>query len=178
MDRSLSNDLRDAVSDRVDEAAPPARKPGTVRPTSRGEITRWIRARFRASAWALHVPGQHLSGPSYDELLDYLAAGGRDFRAESSALNRFVLAEVQMRFEELGRIPTVKEFNEAMGLAVLGWIVRRFKGKVRDFPRRALTLAYARDKKRAGYGDRPVGVRTGNLALRIAEYGQVRVRKG
>ncbi len=178
MDRSLSNDLRSAVSDRIDESAPPARKPGTVRPTSRGEITRWIRARFRASAWALHVPGQHLSGPSYDDLLDYLAAGGRDFRAESSALDRFVLAELQLKFEALGRIPTVAEFNEAMGLAVLAWIVRRFEGKVRDFPRRALTIDYARAKRRAGYGDRPVGVRTGNLALRIAEYGHVRVRKG
>jgi hypothetical protein len=28
------------------------------------------------------------------------------------------------------------------------------------------------------HGDRPIGVRTGNLALRIAEYGEVRVRKG
>ena len=48
---------------------------------------------------------------------------------------------------------------------------------MRDFPRRALTLAYARDKKR-GVRRPPVGVRTGNLALRIAEYGEVRVRKG
>lgn len=176
MDRSLSNDLRTGLDEREPDL--PARKAGTVRPTSRGEITRWIRARFNASSWALHVPGQHLSGPSYDELLDYLAAGGRDFRAESSALNRFVLSELQLRFEEIGRIPTIKEFNEAMGLAVLGWIVRRFEGKVRDFPRRALTLAYARDKKRAGYGARPIGVRTGNLALRIAEFGEVRVRKG
>lgn len=178
MDRTLSNDLRTAVSDRVEEAAPPARKPGTVRPTSRGEITRWIRARFNASAWRLVVPGQHSSGPSYDDLLDYLEASGRDFRAESSALNRFVLAELQLKFEALGRIPTVAEFNEAMGLAVLGWIVRRFEGKVRDFPRRGLSLTYARAKKRAGYGDRPIGVRTGNLALRVAEFGEVRVRKG
>lgn len=178
MDRALSNDLRDAVGDRLDDAAPPARKAGTVRPIARGEITRWIRARFVASTWRLVVPGQHSSGPSYDDLLDYLEAGGRDFRAESSALNRFVLAELQLRFEALGRIPTVAEFNEAMGLAVLAWLVKRFEGKVRDFPRRALTIDYARAKKRAGYGDRPIGVRTGNLALRVAEYGQVRVRKG
>ena len=64
-----------------------------------------------------------------------------------------------------------------MGLAVLAWIVRRFEGKVRDFPRRALTIDYARAKRRGLRGP-PVGVRTGNLALRIAEYGHVRVRKG
>lgn len=178
MDRVLSSDLRDAVDDRVDDVSLPARKAGTVRPTARGEITRWVRERVRVSTWRLFVPGQHSSGPSYDDLLGYLEAGGRDFRAESSALNRFVLAEMQSTFEALGRIPTVAEFNEAMGLAVLSWIVKRFEGKVRDFPRRRLSLEYARAKKRAGYGDRPVGVRTGNLALRVAEFGQVRVRKG
>jgi hypothetical protein len=65
-----------------------------------------------------------------------------------------------------------------MGLAVLAWITKRFEGKVQDFPRRRLTLQYARAKRRAGYGDRPIGVRTGSLAIRVAEFGEVRVRKG
>lgn len=177
MDARLSRELRTGIEEREPDL--PARKAGTVRPTDRGAITRWVRERFRASTWSLFVPGQHPgSALSYDELLDVLEEQGRDFRADSTALDRFVLAELQIRFEELGRIPTVAEFNEAMGLAVLSWITKRFEGKVRDFPRRRLTLRYARDKKRAGYGDRPIGVRTGALALRVVEFGQVRVRKG
>lgn len=177
MDRVLSSDIRDAVDER-DPSLPP-RRANTVRPVDRGAITRWVRERFRASSWSLFVPGRHpTSSLSYDELLDVLEAQGRDFRAETSALKRYVLAEMQTRFEELGRIPTVAEFNETMGIAVLAWIIKRFEAKVRDVPMRRLTIDYARAKKRAGYGDRPIGVRTGSLALRVAEYGQVRVRKG
>lgn len=177
MDRGLERELSGALDDR--DPTLPARKPGTVRPVDRGAVTRWVRERFRASTWSLFVPGAHpSSGLTYDELLDVLEEQGRDFRADTTALRRSVLAEVQTRFEELGRIPTVAEFNEAMGLAVLAWVTKRFEGKVRDFPRRALSIAYARAKKRAGYGDRPIGVRTGSLVMRVVEYGQVRVRKG
>lgn len=177
MDRALASDLRDAVDER--EPSLPARRVGAVRPTDRGAITRWVRERFRASTWSLFVPGRHpTSSLTYDELLGILEEHGRDFRAETPAMRRYALAEVQTRFEELGRIPTVAEFNEAMGLAVLAWIIKRFEAKVRDVPMRRLTLDYARAKKRAGYGDRPIGVRTGSLALRVAEFGQVRVRKG
>lgn len=172
----VTREIRAQVRERQPEF--PARKPGTIRPTDRGAITRWVRERFRASTWALMVPGNHPgSSLTYDELLDVLEEQGRDFRADSTALDRFVLAELQTRFEQLGRIPTVAEFNEAMGIAVLTWITKRFEGKVRDFPRRRLTLEYARAKKRAGYGDRPIGVRTGALAIRVAEFGQVKVRK-
>lgn len=176
MDRGLERDLRDGLDNRASDL--PARKSGTVRPVDRGAITRWVRDRFRASRWSLHVPGEHPSGPSYDDLIGYLKESGRDFLAESTALDRFVLAELQLRFESIGRMPTVAEFNEAMGLAVLTWVTRRFEGKVRDFPRRGLTLAYARRKKALGYGDRPIGVATGALSLRLVEYGVVRVRKG
>ena len=176
MDRALSNDLAAGLSER--ESPLPLASPGKVRPADLGAITRWVRERFRASTWRVQVPGVHPgSGLTYDDLLDILEAQGRDFRAESTALNRFVLAELQIRFRELGRMPLVKEFNEAMGLAVLAWVVKRFEGKVRDVKIRRLTLAYAHEKKRAGYGDRPIGVRTGSLALRVAEFGQVKVRK-
>ena len=176
MDRALSNDLRAGIADRDPEL--PARTTTAARTANIGAITRWVRERFRASTWKLQVPGVHPSSSlEYDELLDILEAGGRDFRADTTALNRFVLAELQMRFEELGRFPLVREFNEAMGLAVLSWVVKRFEGKVRDVKMRRLTLAYARRKKRDGYGDRPIGVRTGSLALRVAEFGQVKVRK-
>ena len=160
------------------EPALPADRIGAVRPDDKGVITRWIRERFRASTWRVEVPGVHPgSSLEYDDLLDILEEQGRDFRAETPALKRFVLAELQIRFEELGRTPTVAEFNEAMGLAVLAWIVKRFAGTVRDVKMRRLTLAYARRKKRAGYGNRPVGTATGSLAFRVAEYARVKVTR-
>lgn len=176
MDRALSNDLAAGLSER--EPLLPLLSATAPRPADLGAITRWVRERFRASTWSIRVPGVHpSSGLTYDDLLDILEAQGRDFRAETTALDRFVLSELQLRFEELRRIPTVREFNEAMGLAVLSWIVKRFEGKVRDVKLRRLSLDYARAKRRAGYGDRPIGVRTGSLALRVAEFGQVKVRK-
>jgi len=165
-----------AVADR--EPTLPREKPGTIRPDDKGAITRWIRERFRASDWSLDVPGVHPgSGLDYDALLDIFEEHGRDFRAETPALNRFVLAELQARFEELGRIPTVREFNESMGLAVLAWIVKRFAGTVRDVKLRRLTRAYAHRKRALGYGNRPIGTATGSLAHRVAEFGRVTVRK-
>jgi hypothetical protein len=176
MDRALSDDLREGIDARAPTL--PATKPGTIRPTQRREITAWVRARLSVSTWKLFVPGYHpTSGLTYDALLDILKDQGRDFRAETTAMRRSVLAELQLRFEELGRIPTVKEFNESLGLAVLRWMVLRFEGKVRDVKLQRLTLAYAHAKKAAGYGNRPIGVATGSLALRVAEFGEVRVRK-
>lgn len=170
--RAIEREVRDRAEDL------PREKVGTVRPDSRGVIVRTIREMFRARAWTLEVPGVHPgSGLEYDELLDILEEHDRDFRADTPALNRFVLAELQLRFEELGRTPTVREFNEAMGLAVLAWIVKRFAGTVRDVKLRRLTIPYAKRKRRMGYGDRPIGTATGSLAHRVAEFGRVNVRK-
>lgn len=176
MDRALSRRLDHEVEGRTPDA--PARVAGTVRPTDRGAITRAVRARVRGVSWRLAVPGVHpLSSLTYDELLDVLESQGRDFRAQTSAMDRYVLAEVQTKFESIGRVPLMREIDEAVGHAVLEWIVKRFEGKVRDEPLRRLTLAYARRKKRDGYGGRPIGTRTGALALRVAEFGRVIVRK-
>ncbi len=169
-----------AIERAVEQREPtlPRDKVGTVRPDERGVITRTIREMFRARDWELDVPGVHPgSGLEYDVLLDIFKEHGRDFRAETPALNRFVLAELQTRFEELGRTPTVREFNEAMGLAVLAWIVKRFAGTVRDVKLHRLTRAYAARKRRLGYGNRPIGTATGSLAHRVAEFGRVNIRK-
>lgn len=175
-DQTVAREARRAVNERAPD--PPARVPGTVRPIDKGAITRAVKARVRGVSWRLAVGGTHPgSDISYDELLDVLASQGRDFRAETSAMDRAVLAEVQTTFETLGRLPLMREIDEAIGHAVLAWIVKRFEGKVRDEPLRRLTLAYARRKKRDGYGGRPIGTRTGALALRVAEFGRVIVRK-
>lgn len=178
MDRSLSRDLARAVDEREADAASPRRAPGTIKPTDKGAVTRAIRARVRGVSWRLVVPGMHPgSSLTYDELLDVLESQGRDFRARTSAMDRYVLAEVQARFEATTHIPLMREIDEVVGLAVLSWIVKRFEAKVRDERLRRLTLDYARRKKRDGYGDRPIGVRTGALALRVAEFGRAIVRK-
>ena len=157
---------------------PPKDKPGTVRPDDRGAITRGVRARFRAVDWRLVVPGEHPgSGLDYDALLAILKDQGRDFAADTAALDRYVLAEVQATFESLGRMPLMREVDEAIGQAVLEWIVKRFAGTVRDVKLKRLTLAYANRKKRFGYGNRPIGTATGALAHRVAEFGRVIVRK-
>lgn len=169
-----------AIERAVEQREPdlPRNKVGAPRPDERGLITRTVREMFRARSWSLDVPGVHPgSGLEYDALLDIFEEHGRDFRAETPALNRFVLAELQTRFEELGRLPTQREFNEVMGLAVLAWIVKRFAGTVRDVKMRRLTMAYAHRKRRLGYGNRPIGTATGSLAHRVAEFGRVTVRK-
>lgn len=178
MDRALSRDITRAVDEREAEAREPRRAPGTIKPVDKGAVTRAIRARVRGVSWRLQVPGVHPgSSLTYDELLDVLESQGRDFRAQTSAMDRFVLAEVQTRFERHTHIPLMREIDEVIALAVLSWVVKRFEGKVRDERLRRLTLDYARRKKRDGYGDRPIGVRTGALALRLAEFGRVIVRK-
>lgn len=164
----------DSDSPRASATTPSTSKPPRLTAAQvGGEVSRIA----KTVEWSLAVPGRHYSGLAYDELLDVLEAQGRDFRRDTSALRRAALAETQMRLAKLGRAPTWAEFREAYALAVLGFVVKRFEGKVRDVPLRRLTIPYAKAKKAAGYGDRPIGVRTGALSLRVAEFGDVKVRR-
>lgn len=131
----------------------------------------------REVEWSLEVPGRHYSGLTYEALLDILAEQGRPFREDSRTLRKTAIAETSLRLASLRREPTWNEFRDAFALSVLGFIVRRFEAKVRDVRIRALTQDYAKAKARAGYGDRPIGTRTGALSLRVAEYGHVTITK-
>lgn len=132
-----------------------------------------IREATRGLELSLHVPGRHYSGLSYDELLEILADNGRDFAAPTSAMRRHIAAEVSLRFDGARRVPYATELRRAMADAALGWIVRRFAARVRDERLRALTIPYAKAKAKAGYGDRPIGTRTGALAARVEDVGRV-----
>ena len=172
-DKGVRQVIARALADRL-KAAPEPKL--TARYATAGEINRRVSQIARAVDLSLSVPGVHSSGLEYDHLLAILAAGGRDFAADTSALRRHVIATVQIELEFSERMPTIAAIHAAIARATLEWIVKRFAGKVRDEHLRLLTIRYARAKRAAGYGDRPIGVRTANLALRVAEYGEVKVK--
>ncbi len=147
------------------------------KPLTEAQVGREVKALAREVEWSLGVPGRHYSGLSYDELLDVLEGQQREFRRDTSALRRSVLADVQIRFAALGRAPTWAEFRDAYAEAVLAFVVLRFEAKVRDVPMHRLTVRYAEAKAKAGYGGNPIGTRTGSLAARVADYGRVKVTR-
>jgi len=126
---------------------------------------------------ALRVPGRHYSGLSYDDLLAVLASQGRPFGAETAALYAHLRRAVAYELDELPRMPTVATIYDAIERAYIGWVVARFAGKESDVRLQPLTGAYRLDKRKAGYGGRPIGVRTGSLALRVAEYGSAKIKR-
>lgn len=159
-----------------DAAASPS-TPSRRGALSDAQVDREVSRMAREVEWSLGVPGRHYSGLSYDELLDVLEAQGRDFRGDTSALRRAVLADVQIRLAGIGRAPTWAEFRALYAEAVLAWVVKRFDAKVRDVPVRRLTVAYAKRKAADGYGGNPIGTRTGSLAARVEDYGRVTVTR-
>lgn len=172
-DKRLQRMIDRVVVDRA-KAAPPPRL--TQRFVTAGEINRRVSQIARSVDLSLTVPGVHSSGLEYDELLAILAAGGRDFAADTTTLRRHIVASVQIELESSERMPAIVTIHQAIARATLEWIMKRFSNVVRDEPIRRLTLKYARAKAAAGYGGRSIGVRTGNLALRVAEFGEVKVK--
>lgn len=156
-----------------------ATTPARARPQglTEAQVGREVKALAREVEWSLGVPGRHYSGLSYDALLDVLEGQQREFRRDTTALRRSALADVQIRFAGLGRVPTWAEFREAYAEAVLAFVVRRFDATVRDVPMHRLTVRYAEAKAAAGYGGNPIGTRTGSLAARVADYGRVKVTR-
>lgn len=148
-----------------------------AKPLTEAQVGREVKAIARAVEWSLGVPGRHYSGLSYDALLDVLEKQEREFRKDTSALRRSVLADVQIHFADLGRAPTWTEFRAAYAEAVLAFVVKRFEAKVRDVPMHRLTVRYAEAKAKAGYGGNPIGTRTGALAARVADFGRVSVTR-
>ena len=111
MDRSLSNDLRSSGL-RIASTSPRRLRALVARAHVARRDHLLIRARFRSFGVGAPRPQAHLR-LSYDDL-DYLAAGG-ETSARSPGADRFVLAELATEVRYAGRIPTVAEFNEAMG---------------------------------------------------------------
>lgn len=125
-------------------------------------------------AWSLHVPGSHTSGPSYDELLGYLADQGRDFRADSLGLRRHVKQALIEAFGAGRTVPTRKALADASAAAILEWLVGRIENRVNDVRIKRNESRYAHWKARHGLDSRP-GIATGELLGAVKDDGEVAV---
>ena len=142
------------------------------RSATRGEIVRFLRAQTQDIEMSLRVPGQHGRGLSNQDLLGYLVNGGREFDEITPTMMRSILADITIQFENSPRVPGVREVRKAIGEAAVRWVVKRFRHVVRDVPVKPLTERYRKEKERAGYGDQPIGIRTGKLVEAIESRGK------
>lgn len=142
------------------------------RSATRGEIVRFLRDAMTNIELSLRIPGSHGKGLSNQDLLGYLEAGGREFDRVTPAMRKHILATITPLFENAGRIPYVREVRKAIGEAAVDWVVKRFRHVVRDVPLKPLTERYRKEKEKAGYGNQPIGIRTGTLVEAIEERGK------
>lgn len=124
--------------------------------------------------WVLHVPGQHAGGPSYEQLLGYLAEQGRNFLADSRSLRAHVKLKLQLKFEGYQRAPNATELKREAAAAILEWVLARFDRKVRDVSIKANAPAYIALKVAQHKRNVP-GQRTGELRDAIEDRGRVEV---
>ena len=132
-----------------------------------------LRTFARNLSYSLRVPGIHPSGLHYDELLDILAAQGRDFTADSSKLRAHVEKGL---LEELGDGPsTAAERRSVAAALILQWVLNRLERQLRDVPIKSNESTYrAWKRKHARYAT--PGMRSGALRDAIESRGQVIVR--
>ncbi len=117
----------------------------------------------------LDVPGTHRGGITNADLLDVLAAQGRDFAANTRSLRAHVRTGLQLAVEETGRVPTNAQLEALARDLVLDWILGRMEGRVTDIRLRALTQAYRRRKFHAPDTKfNTIGMRTGQLHDAVA----------
>jgi hypothetical protein len=143
------------------------------RSATRGEIVRFLRDAVRGIELSFRVAGSHGDGVSNQELVGYLEAGGREFDKVTPAMRSHILSTILAEYENGSRIPYVRDVRKSIGEAALDWIIKRFHAQVRDVHLKQLTLRYARAKAKAGYGNNPIGIRTGKLVDAIEERGKV-----
>ncbi len=127
----------------------------------------------KALEFEIKVPGAHYSGLGNEELLDILAAQGRDFRADTRQLRVHVELALREAFEDEGAVPLRLEVEQEAKVAILEWVAARMDGRIRDERITALTPDYAK-RKRATHPGRPVGKRTGALFDALTEKGRVK----
>lgn len=125
-----------------------------------------IRAAIREMTdrpFEIRVPGSHDGGISNQDLFAVLAAQGRDFLDVNRAMMAHCLRVLDEALLAAGDIPTKSDIRERLSDAAVEWALKRMRGEIRDVRVKALTYEYALRKRKDGYGDNPVGVRTGQL---------------
>lgn len=130
----------------------------------------------KSLSWTLAVSGQHNSGPTYEDLLEWLAASGRDFRKDNRPLRAHVKGVLLLEFGERATMPTLARLRDVTATAILEWIVGRMENTVNDIRIKANKQDYLKAKIKKGFDSRP-GIRTGEL-LGAVKSADVRVQGG
>lgn len=143
-------------------AAPPGVSKALVREHNREMVRAFMKDFRKPGAWEVFVPGQHYSGLSNQELLDIREAEERPFAAHTVQLDAHVSKELMGRWGSFdARAVTVDELREDAEDLVRIFVTGRILHGGGDVPVKALSPAYAKAKRAAGYGGRPIGVRRG-----------------
>lgn len=127
-------------------------------------IRETVDAFMRTTRWTIVVPGDRTSDLSNQELFEVLGGQGRDFLTDSVQLKQAVSKEMRFAFAGFPHVPTVTELRAEHTKQVKLFIAnQRFAKGGGDLILTPLTPRYAAEKRAAGYGARPIGVRTGKL---------------
>lgn len=157
-----SRTMRARRMDQILQRAAPAR---TTAPAASRSAAMTLASRFADSlSFRVHVAGTHYSGHPNDDVLEWLEASGRPFRADTPELRdhvRGVLVDVFSR----------GEWNPAQAArvaarAIRDWIVQRFERQGVDIELRALSAKYRAWKSAHGYSGQ-IGIKTGFLLSRV-----------
>lgn len=173
-DAAALDDLRALARGVATDAATPRLR--TVTPAQVAALTRELITAFTGTGFGfrLLIAGQHYSGLSNQALLEVRAGEGRDYGADTVQLKQWLRRELLSRFRGLGRVPTTREVADLASLLVVNFVAtRRVLGGGGDIEVPPLTPRYAAAKARAGFGGKPIGVRSGRWLQSLLRQGRV-----
>lgn len=142
---------------------------------SEADVERALRRFARTLEYAFRLAGRHPSGPTFEELLGYLADGGRDFTADGPKLRAFVLRELLEDFGDARRVPSVARMRTTASAAIAEWVTFRIEMGKHDVPIKPNSAEWRAFKRRAGLYTR-VGMATGALRDAVRDRGRAVVR--
>lgn len=116
----------------------------------------------RALDFRLEVAGSH-KAITHQELLGVLESQGRPFAITTERLKTQVFKDLQRSLGNSNSLVTTIQMQTIAQKTITEWVTGRFDSKIKDISLRPLTPSYATAKKRAGFGNKPIGIRTGQL---------------
>lgn len=138
------------------------------------DVERVLKRFARTLEYTFRVAGRHPSGPSFEDLLEYLADQDRDFTHDSPKLRAFVLRKLVEDFGDARKVPSVASLRVTASAAIAEWVTLRIE-MGRDADLRPLSAAYRAFKRRAGLYAR-VGMATGSLRNAVRDRGRAVIR--
>jgi hypothetical protein len=135
-----------------------------------------VKAYARAT-WDVRVPGTHPDGESFEDILGWLDASGREFLSQNQSLRRYVELELLLAFENGAAVPTKTQLQDAVQTAVRKRVADRMVRAIRDVPVKTLLAATVAKKRALGYVNPALpGYATGATHAAVAERLTVRVK--